>query len=171
MVLLRCLSCCLIKVDNEDGGGGLSDYEGDAHPKFNSQSPMEPLATRLSAHEANIEAMLEASKPEAQNGTTAVASTFPNISQLQTGFKEDTGSPGPTRGGPNILPFEFRALEACLEAACSSLDNEVLRTPPLSLLHNPVQLLWTTIILKIVVHMSSESSYCEDISTQSKIGQ
>ncbi|KAJ7518531.1 hypothetical protein O6H91_21G073000 [Diphasiastrum complanatum] len=28
------------------------------------------------------------------------------------------------RGGPNILPFEFRALEACLEAACSCLDTE-----------------------------------------------
>lgn len=25
-----------------------------------------------------------------------------------------------------VLPFEFIALEACLEAACSSLDNEVL---------------------------------------------
>lgn len=29
------------------------------------------------------------------------------------------------RDGPKLLPFEFVALEACLEAACSSLDNEV----------------------------------------------
>lgn len=29
------------------------------------------------------------------------------------------------RDGPKLLPFEFIALEACLEAACSSLDNEV----------------------------------------------
>lgn len=29
--------------------------------------------------------------------------------------------------GPRVLPFEFIALEACLEAACSCLDNEVNR--------------------------------------------
>ncbi|KAJ9537958.1 hypothetical protein OSB04_030691 [Centaurea solstitialis] len=28
------------------------------------------------------------------------------------------------RDGPKLLPFEFIALEACLEAACGSLDNE-----------------------------------------------
>ncbi|XP_076942141.1 magnesium transporter MRS2-3-like [Bidens hawaiensis] len=28
------------------------------------------------------------------------------------------------RNGPKLLPFEFIALEACLEAACTSLDNE-----------------------------------------------
>lgn len=27
--------------------------------------------------------------------------------------------------GSKILPFEFVALEACLEAACSCLENEV----------------------------------------------
>jgi hypothetical protein len=128
MVLLTCISCCLLKVHNEDGGGGLSDYEGDGHLKFNSHSPMEPLAARLAAHDLNQEALLESTKSEVQNGTangTAAATRFPNLPQLQTGFKEDEGSPGRTRGGPNILPFEFRALEACLEAACSSLDNEV----------------------------------------------
>jgi len=30
------------------------------------------------------------------------------------------------RDAVKVLPFEFIALEACLEAACSSLDNEVL---------------------------------------------
>lgn len=29
------------------------------------------------------------------------------------------------RDGPRLLPFEFVALEACLEAACSCLDSEV----------------------------------------------
>lgn len=29
------------------------------------------------------------------------------------------------RDGPKVLPFEFVALEACLEAACSCLENEV----------------------------------------------
>ncbi|XP_057839316.2 magnesium transporter MRS2-3 isoform X1 [Cryptomeria japonica] len=28
--------------------------------------------------------------------------------------------------GPKVLPFEFRALEACLEAACSSLESETV---------------------------------------------
>lgn len=32
------------------------------------------------------------------------------------------------RGGPNALPFEFRALEACLGAACGFLEKEVKRT-------------------------------------------
>lgn len=32
------------------------------------------------------------------------------------------------RDGPKLLPFEFVALEACLEAACSCLDNEVLNS-------------------------------------------
>lgn len=32
--------------------------------------------------------------------------------------------PGENRDGPKLLPFEFVALEACLEAACSCLDNE-----------------------------------------------
>lgn len=117
------------EVHNDDGGGGLSDYEGDGHLKFNSHSPMEPLAARLAAHDLNQEALLESTKSEVQNGTAngaAAATRFPNLPQLLTGFKEDEGSPGRTRGGPNILPFEFRALEACLEAACSSLDNEAL---------------------------------------------
>lgn len=29
------------------------------------------------------------------------------------------------RDGSKVLPFEFVALEACLEAACSCLENEV----------------------------------------------
>lgn len=29
------------------------------------------------------------------------------------------------RNGTKVLPFEFVALEACLEAACGVLDNEV----------------------------------------------
>lgn len=33
--------------------------------------------------------------------------------------------PPENRDGPKLLPFEFIALEACLEAACSCLDNEV----------------------------------------------
>ena len=30
-----------------------------------------------------------------------------------------------SKDGSEVLPFEFVALEACLEAACSCLENEV----------------------------------------------
>lgn len=46
-----------------------------------------------------------------------------DVSQLRAnGFLHDNHSPA--HRGPNALPFEFRALEACLEAACSCLDAE-----------------------------------------------
>lgn len=41
------------------------------------------------------------------------------------GVKADGKHSFDKRDGPMLLPFEFVALEACLEAACSSLDNEV----------------------------------------------
>lgn len=106
-----------------DGGGGLSDNEGD--PRINTNSPMDALRRIPSGHEVNGEAAMPAGRMELQGGLNAVHRS-PSLPQLRTGFKEDGSSPGRTRGGPNILPFEFRALEACLEAACSSLDAEVL---------------------------------------------
>ncbi|CAK9168261.1 unnamed protein product [Ilex paraguariensis] len=42
-------------------------------------------------------------------------------------FPPSSLSSVPDLDGLNLLPFEFVALEACLEAACSSLHNE-LRT-------------------------------------------
>lgn len=33
--------------------------------------------------------------------------------------------PAENRDGPKLLPFEFVALEACLEAACTCLESEV----------------------------------------------
>ncbi|KAK1414563.1 hypothetical protein QVD17_30309 [Tagetes erecta] len=38
--------------------------------------------------------------------------------------KADGKHPFDKRDGPKLLPFEFVALEACLEGACGSLDNE-----------------------------------------------
>lgn len=115
------MSWYLLQVHNDDGGGGLSDYEGDGHQKFHSHSPDKPLATRLCTTKADKEALMEVPKLEAQTGEANKFYSFPQY--------DDDGSPGRARGGPNILPFEFRALEACLEAACSSLDNEVPDTP------------------------------------------
>jgi len=42
----------------------------------------------------------------------------------EQGSKEENQD-AKTRDGVKVLPFEFIALEACLEAACRSLDNEV----------------------------------------------
>ncbi|KAA8531107.1 hypothetical protein F0562_005816 [Nyssa sinensis] len=35
----------------------------------------------------------------------------------------------PVAAGPKLLPFEFRALEACLESACRCLESESVRIP------------------------------------------
>lgn len=43
----------------------------------------------------------------------------------ETGKAEGGEQSPENRDGPKLLPFEFVALEACLEAACSCLDNEV----------------------------------------------
>ncbi|CAK9213432.1 unnamed protein product [Sphagnum jensenii] len=64
---------------------------------------------------------------EEQQGVVAAELPSPRLPQLCTSFKIDGSSPGQTRGGPNVLPFEFRALEACLEAACSCLDTETIK--------------------------------------------
>ena len=47
---------------------------------------------------------------------------------LNIDVKEDipkTSEDNQVAGGPKALPFEFRALEACLESACSCLESEV----------------------------------------------
>ncbi|XP_041999441.1 magnesium transporter MRS2-3-like [Salvia splendens] len=58
---------------------------------------------------------MPASPPDSSNN-------FPN---KEEGEKADGKEQlGENRDGPKLLPFEFVALEACLEAACSCLDNE-----------------------------------------------
>ncbi|KAK6152276.1 hypothetical protein DH2020_014911 [Rehmannia glutinosa] len=47
---------------------------------------------------------------------------FPN--KEEAGKVEGKEQSAENRDGPKLLPFEFVALEACLEAACSCLDNE-----------------------------------------------
>lgn len=51
---------------------------------------------------------------------------FPR-SEDQTEESKADGKQGlENQDGPKGLPFEFVALEACLEAACSCLENEVI---------------------------------------------
>ena len=49
--------------------------------------------------------------------------SFPN--KDEEGRTEGKQQNAENRDGLKLLPFEFVALEACLEAACSVLDNEV----------------------------------------------
>ncbi|GFP82700.1 magnesium transporter mrs2-3 [Phtheirospermum japonicum] len=50
------------------------------------------------------------------------SNNFP--SKEESGKLEGKEQSTENREGPKLLPFEFVALEACLEAACSCLDNE-----------------------------------------------
>ena len=111
-----------------DGDGGRSDSEPDGHQNLHPTLSMDPSSRQMPGKEVMQEDLTtEVTKKDLQeDNNTNEANGFPNVPELHTGFKEDIGSPGRSRGGPNILPFEFRALEACLEAACSSLGSEVL---------------------------------------------
>ncbi len=115
--------CGLFKVPG-DGGGGLSDNDRENGIKLSTDS-LEAGSRVTSSHDLNTVELLDAGREEQQGGVAAELAS-PRLPQLCTSFKNDGSSPGQTRGGPNVLPFEFRALEACLEAACSCLDTEVL---------------------------------------------
>jgi hypothetical protein len=107
-----------------DGGGGLSDNDRENGIKLSTDS-LEAGSRVTSSHDLNTVELLDACREEQQGGVAAELAS-PRLPQLSTSLKIDGSSPGQTRGGPNVLPFEFRALEACLEAACSCLDTEVL---------------------------------------------
>jgi magnesium transporter len=113
----------LFKVPG-DGGGGLSDNDRENGIKLSTDS-LEAGSRVTSSHDLNTVELLDACREEQQGGVAAELAS-PRLPQLSTSLKIDGSSPGQTRGGPNVLPFEFRALEACLEAACSCLDTEVL---------------------------------------------
>lgn len=101
----------------------MSDNDPDGGQNLNTNSPVEPYSLVPSGHELNREELQEAGRLELEKGLMEGRSS-PNPPQLRTRFKNDS-SPGRAKGGPNVLPFEFRALEACLEATCSCLDEEV----------------------------------------------
>ena len=131
-----------------DGEGGRSDSEPDGHQNLHTTLAMDPSSRQMSGKEVMQEdLMTEVTKKDLhEDNHTNEANGFPNVPELHTGFKEDIGSPGRSRGGPNILPFEFRALEACLEAACSSLGSEVF-----SLLFQPCHLCFELCRLELSV--------------------
>ncbi|GAV81149.1 hypothetical protein CFOL_v3_24608 [Cephalotus follicularis] len=108
---------------------------------LNSRDPsvipfVEELQRRLLCHhhatksqegncdDSNGKNVSELQKPQ----STVVSPRYPRVfSQFQDQDeegKEDEKQGLENRDGSKVLPFEFVALEACLEAACSCLDNE-----------------------------------------------
>ena len=93
----------------ESGGGegGLSDLEGENGNK--SPPPANSIRNRHAS-------------PMLQDSSGPLSWNIPQLDGTQVkheleGFEN--------RMGPKVLPFEFCALEVCLEAACSALDSEV----------------------------------------------
>ena len=64
------------------------------------------------------------SELRARLAASAAASPAPPQSGAGAG-KDGGGVSPPGGGGGKVLPFEFRALEVCLEHACKSLEHEV----------------------------------------------
>jgi hypothetical protein len=50
---------------------------------------------------------------------------FSHFEDCNEGIKAEGKQGFENRDGSKVLPFEFVALEACLEAACSCLESEV----------------------------------------------
>lgn len=89
------------RLQKEPGGGegGLSDFDGEAGNK--SSPPTNMLRNRSTNY--------------LQDASTPLSWKIPQLDQKH----EHEGLMG-----PKVLPFEFCALEVCLEAACSSLESE-----------------------------------------------
>ncbi|KAJ1269432.1 hypothetical protein BS78_07G211500 [Paspalum vaginatum] len=62
------------------------------------------------------------SELRARLSASAAASPAPPQAEAEAG--KGGGVSPPTGGGGKVLPFEFRALEVCLEYACKSLEHE-----------------------------------------------
>ncbi|KAL3693107.1 hypothetical protein R1sor_006758 [Riccia sorocarpa] len=94
-----------------DGGGGLSDHEGDGQVKPPANFPADGMSRVSSTTKLN----------QGDKGSHAEGAS---PAQSETHLRNAGASPSRANGGPSVLPFEFRALEVCLEAACTCLDHE-----------------------------------------------
>ncbi|KAG8650581.1 magnesium transporter MRS2-3 isoform X3 [Manihot esculenta] len=108
---------------------------------LNSRDPsvtpfVEELQRRLACHykateaqegngdDSNWKNLYNPEDPQSRENLKNFAGGFLDSQDQDEGGKLD-GKPGlENRDGPNVLPFEFVALEACLEGACSCLENE-----------------------------------------------
>ncbi|KAF2320845.1 hypothetical protein GH714_031227 [Hevea brasiliensis] len=96
---------------------------------LNSEDPfVKPFVQEL---ERRILCYLQATKTQDDGEEDSKQSELVRPEKLLEDFFEDKGSMAERKqgfknqDGSKVLPFEFVALEACLEAACSILENEV----------------------------------------------
>ncbi|CAM6089765.1 unnamed protein product [Calypogeia fissa] len=106
-----------------DGGGGLSDNEDNGVGRPLHNTPASGIRSREGSR-TNLQ-KLGQGLPDSQ--VPPVNAPTPALQSRAMDFKIAGASPSQATGGPNVLPFEFRALEVCLEAACSCLDTETTR--------------------------------------------
>ncbi|KAL6007639.1 Magnesium transporter MRS2-F [Asimina triloba] len=90
---------------------------------LNSKDPM--VAPFIQELQCRISSSYGIANPiiASHNGITPPATTNGNT-ETENITKDTWGSPAPVSGGPKMLPFEFRALEVCLESTCKCLELE-----------------------------------------------
>ncbi|XP_043697493.1 magnesium transporter MRS2-3-like [Telopea speciosissima] len=80
---------------------------------------------RVSGDDADWPKLYDSEEPRLSSVSPPNCSgSFQQLQESDEGAKADDKQSFENRDGPRVLPFEFVALEACLEAACSCLDNE-----------------------------------------------
>ncbi|MCL7022345.1 hypothetical protein MKW94_011937 [Papaver nudicaule] len=80
---------------------------------------------RVSGDEEEWADLYDLEEPRSRNVSPSnYSGRFWPVHDNEEGGKMDGKSGWENREKPKVLPFEFVALEACLEAACSCLDNE-----------------------------------------------
>jgi len=88
------------------------------------------LEMLLEAYFVQIDSTLNKLSAEGRNSDTDADVANKDILRTSPSEKPDTWGDDSKpdmnayENGPKVLPFEFRALEACLEAACSCLESE-----------------------------------------------
>lgn len=81
---------------------------------------------RVDVDDSNWTNMYDLEDPQSRaDSPQDPAGGFPEFKRTDEEGKEDGKQALENRDGLKVLPFEFVALEACLEAACSCLDKEV----------------------------------------------
>ena len=70
--------------------------------------------------------MYDLGEPQSRAGSPVnLSQGFPQFQDQDEEGKAEGKQGLDNQDGMKVLPFEFVALEACLEAACSCLENEV----------------------------------------------
>jgi magnesium transporter len=103
----------------DDDDGAMSDADADAKAPASTSAGMQPRSRSRSSSPPPPSNVLRN-----RNNPSSFASWEPAPPRLDQKHEREGSI-----GGPKVLPFEFCALEVCLEAACSSLESEVNTSP------------------------------------------